>query len=113
MYPLSNAVTSELNPSGTGIVYSNYLGGSGYPLSVPRGVTTRTVYYCDLGFGLAVASSGAVYMTGEAASPDFLIPRYYQPTKNGEYCGFIAKLNLGSSSKTTRAASANPEASRG
>jgi hypothetical protein len=53
------AFVTKLTPSGNGLVYSTYLGGSGF----------------DEGFGIAVDSSGDAYVTGVTDSSDF-------PTKN-------------------------------
>jgi hypothetical protein len=51
----SNVFVSKLNPSGTGLVYSTYLGGTSE----------------DLGGGLAIDGSGRVYVSGLTASGDF------------------------------------------
>jgi len=51
----SDAFVSKINPSGTALVYSTYLGGN------------RN----DLGLGIAVDSTGSAYVTGESASLDF------------------------------------------
>ncbi len=50
----SDAFVTELNPTGTGLVYSTYFGGSGD----------------DLGYGIAVDSSNNVYITGSTSSPN-------------------------------------------
>ena len=46
---------AKLNPTGSALVYSTYLGGSGVAL----------------GFGIAVDSSGNAYVTGYTGSTDF------------------------------------------
>jgi hypothetical protein len=51
----SDAFVSVLNPSGSGLVYSTFLGGSG----------------ADLAQGIAVDSLGNAYITGSTASTDF------------------------------------------
>ena len=59
----SDAFVTELNSTGSGLVYSTYLGGSG----------------ADVGNGIAVDASGDAYVTGTTASANFP-----QPTpKNG------------------------------
>jgi hypothetical protein len=72
---------TKLNPAGTGLAYSTFLGGSDL----------------DWGFGISVDGSGMAYMTGSTSSADFPItPGAYQVT-----CGscpvftnaFVAKLN--------------------
>jgi beta-propeller repeat-containing protein len=51
----NNAFVTKLNPLGTGLVYSTYLGGSG----------------SDQGFGIAVDSSFNAYVTGSTTSTNF------------------------------------------
>ncbi|MFL6215789.1 MAG: SBBP repeat-containing protein [Blastocatellia bacterium] len=50
-----DAFVSKLNPAGSALIYSTYLGGSGY----------------DRVNGLALDGAGNLYATGETASPDF------------------------------------------
>src|SRR5437762_573069 len=50
-----DAFVTKLDPSGSALVYSTYLGGSGY----------------DYGRGIAVDAAGAAYVTGETRSADF------------------------------------------
>jgi hypothetical protein len=50
-----DAFVAKLNATGTALVYSTYLGGSGF----------------DRGFGIAVDAAGAAYVTGETSSADF------------------------------------------
>jgi Beta-propeller repeat/Abnormal spindle-like microcephaly-assoc'd, ASPM-SPD-2-Hydin len=57
-----DAFVTELNPSGSGLVYSTYLGGSAL----------------DYGTGIAVANSGQAYVTGLTESTDF-------PTTSGAF----------------------------
>jgi hypothetical protein len=54
---LTDAFVAKLNPEGTALVYATYLGGSDQ----------------DLALGLAVNSSGNVYLTGGTHSRDFPI----------------------------------------
>lgn len=57
------AFVTKLNPTGTALLYSSYLGGSG-----------STVYWPgsgDAGYGIAVDSAGEVYLTGKTYSTDF------------------------------------------
>ncbi len=78
----TNAFVTKLNPTGSALVYSTYLGG---------GVS-------DEGYGIAVDSAGSAYVTGDANSSDF-------PTQNAEqgalgcaprYCNnaFVTKLSV-------------------
>src|SRR5579859_4895019 len=81
-----DAFVTKINPSGTAIVYSTYLGGSD----------------SDYAFGLAVDSAGNAYVTGLTKSTNFPVtPGAFQPVFGGapvcdEYvCGdtFVTKLN--------------------
>ena len=78
-----NAFVSKLNPSGSALVYSTYLGGSDG----------------DNGAGIAVDSSGSAYLTGATSSPDFptVNPIQTYQSKYGETNAFVAKLNPGGS----------------
>lgn len=75
-----SATVTKLNPAGTGLVYSTYLGGSGY----------------DWALAIALDAAGNAYVGGTASSTDFPVtPGAFQPTKlaptNGT--GFVTKLN--------------------
>jgi photosystem II stability/assembly factor-like uncharacterized protein len=72
------AFVSKLNPAGSALVYSTYLGGSND----------------DLGRGIAVDSSGIAYVTGQTASASFPLVAAFQPTLKGGTDGFISKLNI-------------------
>jgi len=63
-YYCSNAFITKLNPTGTALVYSTYLGGSG---NNPNAVS----FPADIGTAIAVDSSGDAYVTGTATSTDF------------------------------------------
>jgi hypothetical protein len=77
-YPGSSCdYVTKLNPSGTALVYSTYLGGNG-------------------AYGIAVDASGNAYITGVSASTSFpTTPGAYQTTNHGGSLGnaFITKLN--------------------
>jgi uncharacterized protein (TIGR03437 family) len=77
-----NAFVSVLNPAGSALVYSTYLGGSG----------------SDVANGLAVDDSGGAYITGGASSVDFPVtPGAFQATNRSTIGGqnvFVAKLDL-------------------
>ncbi len=68
---------TKINPAGTAIVYSTYLGGSGD----------------DGGNGIAVDSTGAVYVTGHTASTDFPLRNAIQGVNGGYEDIFITKIN--------------------
>jgi hypothetical protein len=72
-----DAFVAKVNPSGTALVYSGFLGGSGY----------------DGGYGIAVDSSGNAYVTGGTWSSDFPAVVGPDTTFNGDYDAFVAKVN--------------------
>ncbi|HEV2177697.1 MAG TPA: SBBP repeat-containing protein [Terriglobia bacterium] len=94
-----DAFVTKLNPGGTALVYSTYLGGSGKSLSGTSGVVG------DFGNGIAVDSSGDAYVAGQTASPDFPVTSGAFQTKCGtdSLCnpaggfntsdGFVTKVN--------------------
>ena len=68
---------TKLNAAGTAIAYSTYLGGSG----------------SDAGFGIAVDSSGSVYVLGQTDSRNFPTVNPSQPNNaGGLFDLFISKL---------------------
>lgn len=68
---------SKLNPSGTQVIYSTYLGGDGQ----------------DNGSGIALDSAGNAYITGFTGSTNFPVRNALQPAKNGQFNAFVAKLD--------------------
>jgi sugar lactone lactonase YvrE len=84
--PGANAFVTKFDPTGTGLIYSTYLGGSGSPT------------HGDSGNGIAVDSAGNAYLAGQAGSTDFpLTPGAAQTVNHGASRGvqnvFVAKLN--------------------
>lgn len=78
----STAFVSKLNPAGTALVYSTYLGGSGG----------------DMGYGIALDGAGNAYVTGATYSTDFPVTCGALLTTNpsktsGASTGFVTKLN--------------------
>jgi len=71
-----NAFIAKINPSGSALIYSTYLGGSAG----------------DTGNGIAVDSAGNAYVTGETASTNFPTVNALQPSNSGEDA-FVAELN--------------------
>jgi hypothetical protein len=74
---IQNAFVAELNSTGSALIYSTCLGGSGY----------------DQGSGIAVDSSGNAYVTGTTPSTDFPTSHPFQASLAGEQNAFVAKLN--------------------
>jgi hypothetical protein len=103
-------IVTELNPTGTGLVYSTYFGGSG----LVTATVPVTISDCDMGYGLALDASNNIYLTGNASSPNFPITSgAYQTTNHSTINAYVAKFSAGSSTTTistttTVSASANP-----
>ena len=73
-----DAFVSKLNAAGSALLYSTYLGGSGF----------------DQGYGIAVDASGNAYVTGGTKSSDFpTTPGVFQTTSGGDFDAFVTKLN--------------------
>jgi hypothetical protein len=81
--PCSDAFVTKLDPAGTQLVYSTYLGGVG-----ETGAS-----------GIAVDATDHAYVTGGTASKDFPIVNAVQPTFGGHAYGdaFVSKFNLSGS----------------
>jgi Bacterial Ig-like domain (group 3)/Beta-propeller repeat len=72
----SNAFVAEINPAGSALIYSTYLGG-----------TTND----DFGAGIAVDGAGNAFVAGTALSSDFPVtPGAFQTTGSG---GFVSEFN--------------------
>ena len=74
-----DAFVTKLNPAGSALVYSTYLGGSG----------------TDFGNAIAVDSAGNAYVTGDTRSKDFPLAGPIDATlgSTGVYDVFVSKLN--------------------
>jgi hypothetical protein len=79
----SKAFVCKLNPSGNGLVYSTFLGGSG----------------SDYASGIAVDSTGQAYVSGYTASVDFPVSSnaFQSLYGGGDFDGFFARLNAAGS----------------
>lgn len=75
MYP--NAFVTKLNPTGTALVYSTYLGGK----------------VQDYANGIAVDSLGNAYVTGQSFSSDFPVTSGAFQIANKGINAFVAKIN--------------------
>jgi hypothetical protein len=75
-----DAFVTKLNASGSGLLFSTYLGGS----------------FGDSGTGIAVDAAGNIYVAGETSSKNFPTVNAFQsaptPTDNC-FNGFVAKIN--------------------
>ena len=77
----TNAFLTQIDPQGTAIVYSTYLGGSG----------------ADRAEALAVDAGGNVYVGGYTTSVDFPVAGAspIQPALAGQVDAFLAKISMG------------------
>jgi len=74
----SDVFIARVNPAGSSLLYSTYLGGSGE----------------NYAFALALDSSGNAYVTGVTTSDDFPVtPGAFQGRHSGSATAFAAKLN--------------------
>jgi Beta-propeller repeat len=73
---------TKLDSTGTGVVYSTYLGGSS----------------CDVGVAIAIDSAGSAYLTGSTFSSDFPTTAGALGPGAGESSAFVSKLNARGSS---------------
>lgn len=74
-----DAFLTKVDPSGSSILFSTYIGGSAL----------------DLANGLGLDSSGSVYVGGRTASTDFpTTPGAFQETLAGGFDGFVLKLTI-------------------
>jgi hypothetical protein len=72
-----DAFVTKLNPTGTALVYSTYLGGTN----------------SDSAYGIAISSAGMTYVTGVTASSDFPItPNALQLVNKGGGDAFVTQL---------------------
>jgi len=75
---LYDAFVAKLNPTGSALVYSTYLGG----------------YNEDQGIAIAVDSTGSAYVTGFTDSADFpTVNAFQQPKLIGDSDAFVTKIN--------------------
>jgi hypothetical protein len=76
----TDVFVTKLNATGTALVYSTYIGGSGD----------------DYGYGIAVDRSGNAYVTGWTISPDYDVTQGAFQTTNGSWWGgwdvFVTKV---------------------
>jgi hypothetical protein len=75
------AFVTVLNATGSGLIYSTYLGGVEY-----SGDGT-------VGHAIAVDGAGHVYITGETSAPDFPTLYPFQASLAGDFNAFVAELS--------------------
>jgi hypothetical protein len=72
-----DAFVAKLNPTGSGLIYATYLGGTGN----------------DVANGIAVDSLGSAYVAGYTDSPNFPTRNPFQASAGGQGDAFIGKLS--------------------
>jgi hypothetical protein len=77
----SDAFVTKLDPTGSSLVYSTYLGGG----------------HLDLILGIALDADRHAYVAGWTFSDDFPTVGAFQSTRRGEYDSFVAKLDASGS----------------
>src|SRR5579864_1642711 len=73
---------AKLDPTGSNLVYADYLGGSNQ----------------DYGYAIALDATNNVYVTGSTASSDFPVVNAFQPTYPGSYNAFLTSISADGSS---------------
>jgi hypothetical protein len=89
---LGDAFVSKLDPAGSALAYSTYLGGSMY----------------NLGNRIAVDSSGDAYVTGITESTNFPTKNPLQPANAGSTDAFVTKMDVRAVPIITLSSSLNP-----
>jgi hypothetical protein len=72
-----DAFVTEFNPTGSALIYSTYLGGSG----------------TDNAWGIAVSKTGRAYVTGNTDSSNFPTLNAIQKTNGGGTDAFVTEIN--------------------
>jgi uncharacterized repeat protein (TIGR01451 family) len=78
---VSDAFVTKLNATGTAVVYSTLLGGSG----------------SDIGTNIACDAAGSAYIVGQTTSTDFPVFAALHPTFGGVADAFVVQLNASGS----------------
>jgi hypothetical protein len=87
-----NAFVTKFNPTGTALLYSTYLGGSGV----------------DHGSGIAVDGAGNAFVAGWTDSTNFPTKIPLQSAKGGDFDAFVTKIPMLATTTTSLSSSPNP-----
>jgi hypothetical protein len=85
-----DAFVTELDPNGSTLVYSSYLGGKGYIYTYSDGTRSITG---DVGSAIALDTAGNAYVTGGTNSIDFPTQAPLQAVIGGTSDAFVAKIS--------------------
>jgi uncharacterized repeat protein (TIGR01451 family) len=77
----TDAFLTKINPSGSALLYSTYLGGSG----------------TDRGSGIAIDGNGNAYISGFTSASDFPTESAFQNSFGGSFDAFVAKFDTNAS----------------
>lgn len=78
----NHVFVAKLDPSGSNLIYADYIGGSSQ----------------DYGVALVLDSANDVYVTGSTQSSNFPVVKPYQAQAPGPYTGFLTKVSADGSS---------------
>jgi len=78
----THVFVAKLDPTGSNLVYADYLGGSNQ----------------DYGYALALDSANEVYVTGSTSSSDFPVVNAYQASYPGSFNAFLTRISADGSS---------------
>jgi len=81
-----DAFVTKLNPQGSALVYSTYLGGG----ANDSGIGGNGV---DRAWGIAVDAAGNAYVAGDTQSPYFPVVNAIQPSESNPPDAFVTELN--------------------
>ena len=98
----SNTFLTKLNPAGNELIYSTYLGGSGYSSAASQYIEYGEG---DTGTGVAVDALGNAYVTGASDSSNFPVTSsalqmtnpYAQEGQYGDAAAFLTEIDPGGS----------------
>jgi aldose sugar dehydrogenase len=77
----TDAFLTKINSSGSGLLYSSFIGGAG----------------TDRGSGVVIDGAGVAYLAGYGASPDFPTADPFQAGFGGSFDAFVAKFDTNAS----------------
>ena len=94
----SDGFLTEFNPTGTGLIYSTYFGGTGTQNAAGPGGSGDTAY------GLALGANSAVYMVGYTTSSNFPVTAgaFETAYHTQQNTGFVAEFDLAAIAPTTK-----------